>query len=495
MTDLQIRDNTDNLSELRIVLLGCRDAGKSSAGNTILNREEFELKRAAQCVKRQREVAGRHITVVEAPGWLNDTDVEESTELLKQEIVLSASLCPPGPHAVLLIIHVGTSFKEKERKALRGHLKLLTDIVWSHTIVLFTHGDCLGDTAIEQHIEREGKELQWLVEKCGNRYHVLNNKNRSDDTQVTELLEKIEEMVAANSGRHFEMDRKILQEVEGKRRAEEERAKERMMKVLKVKQDIRTKMGKPIMITAGFTALPNRKDFEIIFLQDRALQSFTQIFNAGVGNGFWKDWELDTSAPQDIRFIYVKFWTGKVADADVEQYLRRYCEILQPVFKPLDQFGLWYGVRRYKVKLHHNPDGSLYQIPNSITLGPYNGRISYPDQVQRCYMCGSQDHQVKDCEALKCWKCGELGHKGKECKNTELCNLCQERGHTYFKCPSSYSNKARGPTPKQSTDINAAQNGEHQEDTAPQTSEIIQEALLRAAKLFQSKRASFLEFS
>ncbi|KAL7851442.1 hypothetical protein AOLI_G00217980 [Acnodon oligacanthus] len=34
-----------------------------------------------------------------------------------------------------------------------------------------------------------------------------------------------------------------------------------------------------------------------------------------------EDWELDTSAPQDVRFIYVKFWTRKVADVDVEQYL------------------------------------------------------------------------------------------------------------------------------------------------------------------------------
>ncbi|KAL6465865.1 hypothetical protein MHYP_G00259980 [Metynnis hypsauchen] len=123
----------------------------------------------------------------------------------------------------------------------------------------------------------------------------------------------------------------------------------------------------------AFGEAPNRSE-------ERALQSFTQIFDAGVGNGFWKNWELDTSAPQDVRFVYVKFWTGRVADADVEQYLRRYCEILQPVFKPLDQFGLWYGVRRYKVKLRYTSDGNLYQIPNSISLGPYNGRISYPAQ-------------------------------------------------------------------------------------------------------------------
>ncbi|XP_036417907.1 uncharacterized protein LOC118801649 [Colossoma macropomum] len=230
------------LSELRIVLLGNRNAGKSSAGNTILNREEFELKRTAQCVKRQREVAGRHITVVEAPGWWKNEPVEESTELRKQEIVLSVSLCPPGPHCLLLIIRLDSDFKEKYRNTLEGYLKLLTDTVWNHTIVLFTRGDCLGDTPIEQHIESEGKELQWLVEKCGNRYHVLNNENRSDDTQVTELLEKIEEMVAANSGRHFEMDRKILQEVEEKRRAEEERVKQRMMKVQKQREDFKLYM-------------------------------------------------------------------------------------------------------------------------------------------------------------------------------------------------------------------------------------------------------------
>ncbi|KAL7838714.1 hypothetical protein AOLI_G00271180 [Acnodon oligacanthus] len=233
------------LYETRIVLLGCRDAGKSSAGNTILNGEEFELKRAAQCVKRQSEVAGRHITVVEAPGWWSNVAVERSTELLKQEIVLSVSLCPPGPHAVLLIVRVDSIFEEKEIQALASHLNLFGKGVWSHTLVLFTHGDWLGDRTIEQHIESEGKELQWLVEKCGSRYHVLNNENRSDDTQVTELLEKIEEMVAANSVSHFELDRKILQEVEEKRRAEEERAKERMMKVQELRKCNRLQMGNP----------------------------------------------------------------------------------------------------------------------------------------------------------------------------------------------------------------------------------------------------------
>ncbi|XP_056595473.1 GTPase IMAP family member 8-like [Triplophysa dalaica] len=238
--------DTQYLSELRIVLMGYKGAGKSSSGNIILNREEFDLKRTAQCVKRQREVADRHITVIEAPGWWIDVPVEESSELLKQEILLSVSLCPPGPHVVLLVIRVDIRFKMDERKVFQGYVDLLSERVWSHTIVLFTHGDFLGDTSIEQHIESEGEDLQWLVEKCGNRYHVLNNKNRSDDTQIKDLLEKIEETVTQNNGCHFEIDRKILQELEEKRRAEEERAEERVKRMKKQREMIRSQMSEKL---------------------------------------------------------------------------------------------------------------------------------------------------------------------------------------------------------------------------------------------------------
>ncbi|XP_067093612.1 GTPase IMAP family member 8-like, partial [Osmerus mordax] len=231
-----------HLSELRIVLLGGRHAGKSSSGNTILGREEFDLRTAAHCVKRQGEVAGRQVTVVNTPGWWRDLPVESTTELVKQDIVRSVSLCPPGPHTILLVIRLDVSFTEEEANSVEGHLQLLSERVWSHTIVLFTRGDCLGDTTIEQHIETEGKVLQWLVEKCGNRYNVLNNNNRADGTQVTELLNKVEEMVAVNRG-HYEMERKILEKIEERRRAEEERAQQRLMKVQKQRKTVRSLMG------------------------------------------------------------------------------------------------------------------------------------------------------------------------------------------------------------------------------------------------------------
>ncbi|KAJ8391704.1 hypothetical protein AAFF_G00086540 [Aldrovandia affinis] len=85
-------------------------------------------------------------------------------------------------------------------EALKQHMDLIGERAWRHTVLLFTCEEELprGST-IEEHIGKE-KALQWLVKQCGGRYHVLNNAHGSPRTQVTELLERIEEMVEENGG-------------------------------------------------------------------------------------------------------------------------------------------------------------------------------------------------------------------------------------------------------------------------------------------------------
>ncbi|KAG5267787.1 hypothetical protein AALO_G00225750 [Alosa alosa] len=117
----------------------------------------------------------------------------------------------------------------------QSYVELLGERVWSHTMVLFTYGDWLGNMTIEQYIEGEGGTLHWLIDKCGNRYHVFNNQKRCDRSQVEELLEKVEEMVAGNGGHHYDIDQKIAEQMEEKKRVDNQAAEE-MMKVKKQKE-------------------------------------------------------------------------------------------------------------------------------------------------------------------------------------------------------------------------------------------------------------------
>ncbi|XP_040022684.2 GTPase IMAP family member 4 isoform X1 [Gasterosteus aculeatus] len=197
------------LPEVRLVVLGWRWPGKSLTGNTIIGREEFHLERAAEfCVKRQTEVQERQVTVVDTPGWFSAQDTPPS---YKEELVRGASLCPPGPHAFLLVIPVGM-FTEVDRARIEEHVSLFGQRVWKHTIVVFTWAEVLKTISIKRYIHREGKELQWVLEKCKRRYFVINNSIFGEDPQVGRLLEKVEKVVAEEGGYYNpeEVEKKTL---------------------------------------------------------------------------------------------------------------------------------------------------------------------------------------------------------------------------------------------------------------------------------------------
>uniref|UniRef100_A0A096MCT5 GTPase IMAP family member 8-like n=1 Tax=Poecilia formosa TaxID=48698 RepID=A0A096MCT5_POEFO len=203
-------------TELRIVLIGGRynnlRSGKSLAGNFILGQNVFNTsRRTAQSEAKQQEVFGRRVTVVDTPELS-----EETSEMDKLEIENSVNLCPPGPHAVLLVIPVMINTDESYLRSVQEHMSLFKEEIWKHTHVLFTCGDWLGVKTVEEHIESD-EGLQWIVNKCENRYHVLNNKDHSDKTQVKELLEKIEEMWAGNEKPYYEVELDRAAELETKR--------------------------------------------------------------------------------------------------------------------------------------------------------------------------------------------------------------------------------------------------------------------------------------
>uniref|UniRef100_A0AAZ1WW29 AIG1-type G domain-containing protein n=1 Tax=Oreochromis aureus TaxID=47969 RepID=A0AAZ1WW29_OREAU len=238
-------------------------SNRSLSGSIILGQNVFDTsRRSAQSVAGQQEVHGRRVTVVDTPGWWWHYPLENTPKLDQIEIQNSVHLCPPGPHAFLLVFHHSFFLPQIFMSSLKEHLKLFHKDVLNHTIVLFTAEDPWDEKNVETTIS-EWSEMQWILEQCGNRKHVL-------CMQVQDLLEKIEEMWAGNEDSHYKVDPDREAQLEARKEAEGKLAR-RIRKTTERQSRILGKLfeGNEEMIKSLWHYFSHSFSLNVTFLQER----------------------------------------------------------------------------------------------------------------------------------------------------------------------------------------------------------------------------------
>lgn len=94
------------------------------------------------------------------------------------------------------------------------------------------------------------------------------------------------------------------------------------------------------------------------------------------------------------------------------------------------------------------PDNNWGNCYNCGEGGHISANCTSARRKKPCFVCGSFDHNVKQCNKGKdCFICKKGGHRAKDCpeksiggyQNAKICLKCGDSGHEMFSCKSAYS--------------------------------------------------------
>lgn len=212
-----------------------------------------------ECQSETRVVNERSITLIDTPGLFDTGRAEKEVD---REILSCITECAPGPHAFLILLKV-EKFTEQEKAVISKICGCFSQEALKYAIVVFTHGQQLDEGMRIEDFVRQNESLNDLVEKCGNRCHVFDNKNwrnkprgsyRSNELHVEELLQTIDKLVKEHDEGYYTNE--MLQKVEEEIVKEEEliRTSSANMSAEEIRKEAKRKVSEKFWIRLTGTA-------------------------------------------------------------------------------------------------------------------------------------------------------------------------------------------------------------------------------------------------
>lgn len=127
----------------------------------------------------------------------------------------------------------------------------------------------------------------------------------------------------------------------------------------------------------------------------------------------------------------------------VRQFLLRYCVGADRGEKLYNQYGMYRGKLRFKVRMKRDASGfcGVCHPPPAFTIAGERCTVFYSGQPRYCRGCFQYGHIREDCPSKLCCRvCLKPGHNAAECKEKK-CDLCGSGEHMVRNCPKIVGRK------------------------------------------------------